>query len=61
MNHIKILPLPLKPIIKENWLTNGETYSQEVHLGKEDNPDNWYEITQEEKELRENRINEVIF
>ena len=28
-------------------LTNGETYSTEVYLGKNDSADNWYEITQE--------------
>lgn len=40
----------LKPTIEENWLTNGETYSQLVYLGKEDTPDNWREITSEEYE-----------
>jgi hypothetical protein len=30
------------------FLTNGETYSKEVYLGINDNPDNWHEITAEE-------------
>ena len=30
------------------WLTNGETYSKEVFLGKNDTPSNWHEITEEE-------------
>jgi len=29
-------------------LTNGEAYSKEIYLGKNDNADNWYEITEEE-------------
>ncbi len=43
-------------------LTNGETYSTEVYLGKNDSPDNWHEITVEEyekvleKEMEENRM-----
>ena len=31
-------------------LTNGETYSAEVYLGKNDSSDNWHEITVEEYE-----------
>jgi hypothetical protein len=31
-------------------LTNGETYSEEVYLGKYDKPENWQEITKEEYE-----------
>ena len=31
-------------------LTNGETLSKEVYLGKNDTPDNWYEITDAEAE-----------
>jgi hypothetical protein len=31
-------------------LTNGDTFSEEVYLGKYDNPDNWHEITVEEYE-----------
>lgn len=33
-------------------LTNGETFSKEVYLGKNDSPDNWYEITDNEAEDR---------
>lgn len=31
-------------------LTNGEAYGKEVYLGKNDKPENWYEITEEEYE-----------
>ena len=31
-------------------LTNGEAYGKEIYLGKNDNPDNWYEITDAEYE-----------
>ena len=36
-------------------LTNGETFSKEVYLGKNDKPENWIEITDQEAEekLRE--------
>ncbi len=43
-------------------LTNGETYSTEVYLGKNDSPDNWHEIPVEEyekileQEMEENRM-----
>ena len=29
-------------------LTNGETYSKRVYLGKLDSPDNWWEIQDED-------------
>ena len=29
-------------------LTDGETYSQVVYLGRNENPDNWHEIDQAE-------------
>lgn len=29
-------------------LTNGEAFGKEVYLGKNDSPDNWHEITDEE-------------
>ena len=35
----------LRPDDPGNWLTNGETFSQLVILGKEDSPDNWNETT----------------
>ena len=31
-------------------LTNGEAYGKSITLGKNDNPDNWHEITEEEYE-----------
>ena len=31
-------------------LTNGETFSKEVYLGKNDSADNWHEITDAEAE-----------
>lgn len=31
-------------------LTNGETYGKKIYLGKNDVPENWYEITVEEYE-----------
>ena len=31
-------------------LTNGEAYGKEIYLGKNDSPDNWHEITDEEYE-----------
>lgn len=40
------------------WLTNGETFSKKVYLGKNDSPDNWQEITEEEKERFEKEIKE---
>lgn len=43
----------MKPDIVANkgkWLTNGETYSKEVYLGKHDSDANWREITEEEYE-----------
>lgn len=45
-------------------LTNGETFSTEIYLGKNDSKDNWYEITKEEaderqKEMEEKTLEEV--
>lgn len=31
-------------------LTNGEVFGIEVYLGRNDSPENWYEITDEEAE-----------
>ena len=31
-------------------LTNGDVYGKEIYLGKNDSPDNWYEITDAEHE-----------
>lgn len=42
----------MKPDIiasKGKWLTNGQgVYTKDVHLGKYDKAENWYEITEEE-------------
>lgn len=32
-------------------LTNGETFGKVVYLGKNDNKDNWYEITDAEAQV----------
>lgn len=51
----------IEPNSNENWLTNGETFSKKVYLGKNDSPDNWTEISNEEKEQRESELeNEII-
>ena len=44
-------------------LTNGEAYGKEIYLGKNDSPNNWYEITEEEYEeilRKEEQEEEVI-
>lgn len=43
----------LEPNSSENWLTNGDTFSKKVFLGKYDSLENWVEISNEEKEKRE--------
>lgn len=43
----------LEPSNPENWLTNGETFSKKVYLGRNDNESNWREITNAEKEKAE--------
>ena len=43
----------LEPSNPENWLTNGETFSKKVYLGKNDTADNWQEITNADKEKAE--------
>lgn len=40
----------LIPSLEENWLTNGETYSEIVYLGSEASANDWWEITNEEYE-----------
>lgn len=40
----------LEPSNSENWLTNGDTFSKKVYLGKNDSERNWREITNAEKE-----------
>ena len=49
----------MKKLVPENgmFLTNGEVIAEgEVWLGKLDNEDNWQEISPEEKEEIENRM-----
>ena len=49
----------IKKLIPENgmFLTNGETIAEgEVWLGKLDSPDNWREITPEEKAAIEKQL-----
>lgn len=37
-----------------NVLTNGETYSEKVFLGKNDSPANWREVPAEDADSNEN-------
>lgn len=53
----------MKKLIPENgmFLTNGEVIAEgEVWLGKLDSEDNWQEISSEEKEEIENRMEDVL-
>ena len=53
----------IKKLIPENgmFLTNGETIAEgEVWLGKLDSPENWREITQEEKAAIEKQREEEL-
>ena len=50
----------LEPNSSENWLTNGDTFSKKVYLGKYDSPDNWTEISNEEKEQKEKELENEI-
>ena len=43
----------LEPSNPENWLTNGDTFSKKVYLGRNDSESNWREITNAEKEAVE--------
>lgn len=43
----------LEPSNPENWLTNGDTFSKKVYLGRNDNESNWREITNADKEKAE--------
>lgn len=40
-------------------LTNGEAFSKEVYLGKNDSADNWHEITDAEAESLQNNSEEI--
>ena len=61
MEKTKIEFIKLTPS-KGMILTNGEAYSTEVYLGKNDSADNWHEIPVEEyekileKEMEENSM-----
>lgn len=37
-------------------LTNGEAFGKEIYLGKNDRPENWYEITDAEAEDRQKEL-----
>ena len=53
----------IKKLIPENgmFLTNGETIAEnEVWLGKLDSPENWHEITPEEKAAIEKQREEEL-
>ena len=53
----------IKKLVPENgmFLTNGETIAEgEVWLGKLDSPDNWREITPEEKAAIEKKREEEL-
>ena len=51
---MKMTTIELKKITASEGmtLTNGEVYSKEIYLGCNDNPENWYEITDAEAEKR---------
>ena len=40
----------------DNWLTNGETFSKKVYLGINANKNDWWEITEDEKEKMETEL-----
>lgn len=46
----------LEPSNSENWLTNGDTFSKKVYLGRNDSELNWREITNAEKEQAEQEL-----
>ena len=39
----------MKPKNENNFLTNGDTFSTEISLGRYDSADNWREVTPEER------------
>ena len=55
---IKITYLNPKMLIAEEGkvLTNGETYTSVVYLGKDENIDNWYEINADEVPNEESEV-----
>ncbi len=40
-------------------LTNGEVFGKEAYLGRNDSPENWYEITDEEAKKIEDERNKT--
>ncbi len=55
---MNITTIELRKLTADNGkvLTNGETYSKEIYLGKNDKPENWHEIP--ESEISVNQIND---
>ena len=49
---MKTETIEIRKLIASDGMTlpNGEAYGKEVYLGKEDSPENWHEITDEEAE-----------
>lgn len=47
---MNITTIELRKLTAESGkvLTNGETYSKEIYLGKNDKPENWHEIPESE-------------
>lgn len=47
---MKQTTIELRKIVADDGfvLTNGETYGREIYLGKNDNAENWHEITEAE-------------
>lgn len=47
---MKISTIELKKLTASSGmvLTNGEAYGTEIYLGKNDSPENWWEISEEE-------------
>ena len=47
---MNIITIELRKMVAADgmWLTNGESCGKEIYLGKNDSPDNWHEIGEEE-------------
>lgn len=59
---MKIETIELRKMIASDGmvLTNGEAYGKEIYLGKNDVPENWHEITEEEyKKILEEQEKEI--
>lgn len=46
----------IEPENSDNWITNGKTFSKMVYLGANDSIDNWFEVTNEKKEIKEKEM-----